>query len=282
MPSLKSLNAPPKNEVIDKLLEAADKLRREPPIVEVNAPSLVIGDLHGDCDSLTAALELISQYCVECKSIVFLGDYVDRGPNGLCVIDVIASLYVNSDIRVVPLRGNHETKLLSSSYGFLDEIKHKYPNGWRDIFNAALKFFGQLPYVVIISQKILALHGGLPSGVTNVRDLTGLKKGLIDINPRETPIEYQIVWNDPAEGILGFVPNKRGYGSYLFGPDITTRFLKRNSLNLIIRGHTPQLKGYAYYHNKKILSIFTCKYYGFKTSVALILKNREVRPLPLH
>ena len=282
MLGLKALSVPPKNEVIDKLLAATVKLRKEQSLIEASAPAFVIGDLHGDCYSLNAALELMSRECAECKSIVLLGDYIDRGPNGMCVIDVITDLYLNSSIQVVPLRGNHETKLLSSSYGFLEEIKHKYPNGWREVFNATLMFFSQLPYATLISQKVLAFHGGLPNGIMDIKDFINLEKGLTDINPYKHPHEYQIVWNDPAEGILGFVPSKRGHGSYLFGPDVTTRFLRRNNLNLIIRGHTPQLKGYAYYHNKKILSIFTCKYYGFKTSVAIILKNGEAKPLPLH
>ncbi len=139
-----------------------------------------------------------------------------------------------------------------------------------------------MPFVALISNKILAIHGGLPNKALSIKDLANLKKGLIDINPYNDPTEYQLVWNDPAEGILGYAPSKRGHGSYLFGPDVTTRFLKKNNLNLIIRGHTSQVKGYAYYHNKMILNIFRCKYYEFKTSVALILKSGEVKPLPLH
>lgn len=128
------LNAPPKNRLVNELLEAINKLKDTPPLIEVKAPALVIGDLHGDCSSLIKALELLPEYCSDCRSIIFLGDCIDRGPNGLCVINTIADLYLNnSNLEVVLLRGNHETRLLSSTYGFLDEVRQKYSTGWKEV-----------------------------------------------------------------------------------------------------------------------------------------------------
>lgn len=279
---MRTVDAVPKSVLIDKLLEAADRLKAEPPLVEVERPAVVVGDLHGDCESLEASLNMLYNECSECRSIVFLGDYVDRGPNGTCVLSRLTDLYMENSVRVALIRGNHETRLISSYYGFLDELKAKYPNGWNEVYNASLELFRHLPYAVVISGRILGLHGGLPSDVSSLSDLARLKKGLIDVDPSRNPREFQILWNDPADGVLGFAPGRRGRGSFLFGPDITTRFLRKNKLSMIIRGHTPQINGYAYYHDGKILSVFTSKFYETRTSVALIHKNGKVEPRLLH
>ncbi len=69
-----------------------------------------IGDIHGHSLSLKAILEKIEQY--NNKTLIFLGDYIDRGPNPKEVLDIIMSL--NNKIA---LMGEHEYLLLSSLEG---------------------------------------------------------------------------------------------------------------------------------------------------------------------
>ena len=71
---------------------------------------LAIGDIHG-CNT---ALETLIAY-VGLRSddtIVFLGDYVDRGPGTAAVLDFVIDLMKTHN--VVPLRGNHELMMLDS------------------------------------------------------------------------------------------------------------------------------------------------------------------------
>ncbi len=71
-----------------------------------------IGDVHGSAKELGLLLE---QLPLELDStIVFLGDYVDRGPDSRAVIDAILKL--RERYNVVTLLGNHEQMLLD----FLD------------------------------------------------------------------------------------------------------------------------------------------------------------------
>ncbi|MDH3378213.1 MAG: metallophosphoesterase [Gammaproteobacteria bacterium] len=71
-----------------------------------------IGDVHGSAKELG---RLLSQLPLQRDStIVFLGDYVDRGPDSRAVIDTILELRERYD--VVTLLGNHEQMLLD----FLD------------------------------------------------------------------------------------------------------------------------------------------------------------------
>jgi serine/threonine protein phosphatase 1 len=67
-----------------------------------------IGDIHGCALELEALLRKIAP--TPHDLIVFLGDYVDRGPNSQRVIDIILDL--ESQCEVVALMGNHEHMFL--------------------------------------------------------------------------------------------------------------------------------------------------------------------------
>lgn len=76
----------------------------------------VIGDIHGCDKALRTLIECIAPEPDD--ELVFLGDYVDRGPDSRGVIDQIIEL--QSRCRVVALRGNHEIMLCSVAFGGLD------------------------------------------------------------------------------------------------------------------------------------------------------------------
>jgi serine/threonine protein phosphatase 1 len=69
----------------------------------------VIGDIHGCSRALAAILDEISPDLDDL--LIFLGDFVDRGPDSRGVIEMMLGL--NRHTRVVPLLGNHEIMLLS-------------------------------------------------------------------------------------------------------------------------------------------------------------------------
>ncbi|MEZ6092936.1 MAG: metallophosphoesterase family protein [Pirellulaceae bacterium] len=65
---------------------------------------IAIGDVHG-CDfALETLLNEIQPTTRD--TLVFLGDYVDRGPNSNRVLDILVDLITHC--RVIPLIGNHE------------------------------------------------------------------------------------------------------------------------------------------------------------------------------
>jgi serine/threonine protein phosphatase 1 len=71
---------------------------------------LVVGDIHGcrhELDVLLTGFGLVPG-----DTVVFLGDYVDRGPDVRGVIDRLLALAENRAVRSIFLRGNHEDMLL--------------------------------------------------------------------------------------------------------------------------------------------------------------------------
>ncbi len=71
------------------------------------ARTFAIGDIHGDLDALECMLGRLPPL-QSTDTIVFLGDYVDRGPRSAQVIDFIRTLARGGPAKVFALRGNHE------------------------------------------------------------------------------------------------------------------------------------------------------------------------------
>ena len=69
--------------------------------------TFAIGDIHGDFEALERVLSQLPELG-SADTIVFMGDYIDRGPQSAEVVDLIRRLPFESPARVVALRGNHE------------------------------------------------------------------------------------------------------------------------------------------------------------------------------
>lgn len=79
-----------------------------------------IGDIHGCYELLNALIRTIDsddeQRGVADTRLLFLGDYIDRGPNSRGVIELMMKLDLGDD-KVVFLMGNHEEVLLATAEG---------------------------------------------------------------------------------------------------------------------------------------------------------------------
>jgi serine/threonine protein phosphatase 1 len=70
---------------------------------------IAIGDIHGCAQTLDAMLERLDPSADD--HLVFVGDYVDRGPDSRAVIERLLKL--REEVRCTFLRGNHEALMLS-------------------------------------------------------------------------------------------------------------------------------------------------------------------------
>lgn len=78
-----------------------------------------IGDIHGCFNELEELMELIiKDIGRDTAKIVFIGDYVDRGPDSALVVDSLNQLRLNGleGIEFVFLKGNHEDMLINAIF----------------------------------------------------------------------------------------------------------------------------------------------------------------------
>ena len=88
------------------------KTSRTPPRVPDGVRIYAVGDLHGRVDLLETMLKMIdldlSRFPVPRPIVIFLGDYIDRGPASR---DVLECLTARRSAETVFLKGNHEVFL---------------------------------------------------------------------------------------------------------------------------------------------------------------------------
>ncbi|WP_171101950.1 metallophosphoesterase family protein [Ruegeria sp. HKCCD7255] len=87
----------------------------EPGVIAPDQRFIAVGDIHGRMDLLQSLLDRVDLDC----PLVFLGDYVDRGPHSAHVLRHLYQLEQNDNRPVTCLLGNHEEMLLR----FVDEPK---------------------------------------------------------------------------------------------------------------------------------------------------------------
>jgi serine/threonine protein phosphatase 1 len=101
-----------------KRLFSSQKSKRRSAPPRCNRPTYAIGDIHGRLDLLEPLLDLIRKDIAddslggERPLLVFLGDYIDRGPASRAVVDQIIRLRADPGLEVKALKGNHEQALL--------------------------------------------------------------------------------------------------------------------------------------------------------------------------
>jgi Calcineurin-like phosphoesterase. len=162
--------------------DGARAIKREIP---VNSVVAIHADFHGDKYSMYAYLQdLVKRGFLEEKNpfrirgdkknfyMVFLGDFTDRGPDGLEVLYTAMRLRAENPDRVELLRGNHEDLAANGSYGFTDEVKGGLFSGVYDsdaIKNLLNPIYDAMPSVFYLGVKngkgimdyVMLMHAGI-------------------------------------------------------------------------------------------------------------------------
>jgi serine/threonine protein phosphatase 1 len=76
--------------------------------------TIAIGDIHGNRGALEDLLDRVEPELGPADTLVFLGDYIDRGPDARGTVERIISLKAEAPFRVVTLLGNHEDWMLQT------------------------------------------------------------------------------------------------------------------------------------------------------------------------
>jgi diadenosine tetraphosphatase ApaH/serine/threonine PP2A family protein phosphatase len=250
--------------VLRKLREILESSRN---VLGLNAPLIVVGDIHGQL------LDLFSMFRttggIESHTYLFLGDYVDRGFSSFETFIYLAYLKINYPTKVFLLRGNHESRAVNQQYGLYVECLNLYGNS--GIWNAINDTFDHLPIAAVIDNRIFAVHGGISPLIALVAQLTSIRRAR---EIEEGPIA-DLTWSDPSEG-QQFQPNSRGMG-HTFGEPQSKAFLWNNRLGadgaekddpnhgFIVRSHQLQQPGFQWVHGDSLVTVWSAPNYMYKS-----------------
>ncbi|KAF9303399.1 3',5'-cyclic-nucleotide phosphodiesterase (PDEase) (3':5'-CNP) [Mortierella antarctica] len=259
------------------LQKGTELLRKEPNLLEVDAPITVCGDIHGQYYDLMKLFEVGGNPAD--TRYLFLGDYVDRGYFSIECVLYLWSLKIWYPDTLFLLRGNHECRHLTDYFTFKTECKHKYSER---VYDACMESFCTLPLAAVMNKQFLCIHGGLSPELNTLDDLRQINRF------REPPthgLMCDLLWADPLEEFGQektsefFVHNHVRGCSYFFSYHAACAFLEKNNLLSIIRAHEAQDAGYRMYRKTKatgfpsVMTIFSApNYLDVYNNKAAVLK----------
>lgn len=242
----------PENEIVDLCQQALEIFRRDPTLLELSDPVIIVGDLHGH---LLDLLRIIynNGWPPETRYL-FLGDIIDRGDFSLETVTMIFLMKVLWPNSVFIIRGNHEFACVCSSHGFSDEICSKYNSDL--LFSAYIAAFNELPLAALIGTDILCVHGGIGPELSSLSQIREITKPL----STWSGVSESLLWSDPCLFAQNFEVSKRGFG-YIFGRHGLRKFLDANNLRFLIRGHECVLSGISMMFDGSLITIFSASNY---------------------
>lgn len=216
-------------------------------------PIYVIGDIHGHYEKLVHLLyqsNLIDNslnWSGGDSTLLCIGDYVDRGPQGIECIDLIMHLQTSAQENggeVVALLGNHEVLLLGA-YLFAGDLSYDDPNVFMQVWrkNGGLerdlrsltvehaKWISELPAMVLLGDR-LCFHADDMFYITYGDTIEEINESFQEV----MECDIQRIW---LRLINEFA------GRYAFSKDMDEGKVKVQSLlelyggTSLIHGHTP-------------------------------------------
>ena len=228
-------------------------LQRDPNVLRLPAPVIIVGDLHGNLRDLIRVLIRGGQ--PPDKTYLFLGDYVDRGEFSVEVISLLLALKAQYPDSIYLLRGNHEFAHINRCYGF-QKACSEFENG-EDLWMRFNVVFTWLPFAAVVDGQAFCLHGGISQCMKSIEDIEDLERPIMDYT--DNKLLEDLMWSDPTEA-RGFIPSNRGNGT-LFGYLPLVDFLHSNSLKILVRGHQCVNDGVTKFHRGLGYTVFSSSNY---------------------
>ncbi|CAF0823853.1 unnamed protein product [Adineta ricciae] len=266
--------------------EVREIIRCETRCLKLSSPCYILGDIHGNYQDLLCfekclwrATPLLSP-----ASFLFLGDYVDRGIYGLEVIIYLLATKMQCPKKVYLLRGNHEIRKVQQVFSFYKECLTKFGDILgKEVWEGINSVFDVLPFAAVIDDKILCLHGGIPSPNSCPDDFVSMVNDIpVPLSEPEigSQLAWEIMWNDPfsietntatqlpMNIVNGFFNNTRRSTGKYFTNEALMAFLEKNNFTHVIRAHEVQQVGFKVQLGGRLLTVFSSSHYCGGTNEA--------------
>jgi protein phosphatase len=218
---------------------------------------IFVGDTHGD---LEASQKVIKDYLKEGNKIVFLGDYVDRGPFSKENIDFLLEQKEKNPDKIFLLQGNHEGHRI---------LKFFPAEFWESLSKEEYQKYSQIVEnfsLALVAKNIIALHGALPE-IEKLEDFEKIKIG--DEN------WFRICWGDFVDEPGGDLGLDIFTGRPQFGRDYFFKLMERFNKKVLIRSHQPDAPLFMF--NDRCLTIFTSSAYKKERTIAIYNFEKEIK-----
>lgn len=184
--------------VVTQLCSKARELLVEESNVQlVDTPVTICGDIHGQLHDLLT----LFAHAGECPytNYLFLGDFVDRGYYSLESFLLLLCLKIRYPDRITLIRGNHETRQITMTYGFYEECQRKY--GTSAVWRMCCDVFDYLALAALVGGPggVFCVHGGLSPQVRRIDDIKAIDRK--QEVPHQGPM-CDLLWSDPADSGL--------------------------------------------------------------------------------
>jgi len=216
-----------------------------------NQPTYVIGDIHGHLKKLVKLLrdaELIDashSWKAGTASLWFMGDFVDRGPDGVAVLDLVMRLQTEAAVSggsVSSLLGNHEMLLLAAyrfgrrstglGSNFLTRWKQNGGNrkDLSQLTQRHLDWMAQLPAMALVDASLF-MHADAPLYIKYGHSVNEVNTAFNKLLHRSDALAWEELLEDFAQrGVFMHTAN---------GEEFAHRFLSIFGGRQLIHGHTP-------------------------------------------
>lgn len=224
----------------------------QPSLIELSPPVKIVGDIHGQYGDLIRMFEMCG--FPPAANFLFLGDYVDRGKQGLETILLLLAYKIKYPENFFLLRGNHECANVTRVYGFYDECKRRCGvKVWKTFIDC----FNTLPIAAIVASRIFCVHGGLSPVLNSMDEIRDI------VRPTDVPdygLLNDLLWSDPTDTPNEWEDNERGV-SYCFGKSAINKFLTKFEFNLVCRAHMVVEDGYEFFNDRTLVTVFSAPNY---------------------
>lgn len=218
---------------------------------------IFVGDTHGDFE---ASQKVIKEYLKPGNKIVFLGDYVDRGPYSKKNIDYLLETKVKNPRQIYLLQGNHEGHHI---------VKFSPADFWQSLNKKEYKEYNSIVEkfpLVVVTDDIIALHGVLP----DVKSLAEINK--IKLGNKQW---RQITWGDFSDEEGEYLGTNLFTGRPQFGQGYFLKIMKRFKKKVLIRSHQPTSPLFMF--DNQCLTIFTSSAYTRQRTIAIADLKKEIK-----
>lgn len=219
--------------------------------MQMQTPIYIIGDIHGQYKKLVRLLQeehLIGhdlKWCGGTATLWFMGDFVDRGADGIPVIDLVMRLQAEATQAggcVASVLGNHEMLLLAAyrfgrrstglGSNFISRWKQNGGNR-KDLARLTLQhleWLANLPLMALVADRLL-LHADAPFYIKQGQSVEEVNLTIGKMLHRSDALAWEELLEEFA---------RRGafYHQYA-GEEFAQRYLTTFGGQQLVHGHTP-------------------------------------------